>query len=243
MPLRNLVWLLAVPAVVAVGLAVSYSAPAPDNDYKLVRQIVDVLAEVDQSYVRELDDADRQKLVEDMINGGLQQLDPHSEYLNAERLAEFERDSGGQYAGVGMIITTDPETKFLQIHHPMPGTPGLRRRAGGQRPDREDRRQIDRGVEHPGGPATRPGAGREYREPDHPPPGAGRLRRPGPAGERRDPPDHRRRPADGRPAPLGLVRGPEGQDRPGPRPGVSATTPRRNSGRPSRRSRRPAGGG
>jgi carboxyl-terminal processing protease len=120
---RNLVWLLAVPLFVAVGLAIGYSAPAPDKDYKLVRQVVDVLAEVDASYVKELSDKDRQKLVEDMIDGGLRQLDPHSEYFNAERLAEFETASGGSFGGVGITLAVDPATKFLKVDHPMPGTP------------------------------------------------------------------------------------------------------------------------
>lgn len=123
MPLRNLVWLLTVPAVVLVGLAISYSAPAPDKEYKLVRQVVDVLAEVDANYVRELSDDDRQKLVEDMIDGGLRQLDPHSEYLNAKRLKEFETASEGSFGGVGITLGVDPKTKLLKVEHPMPGTP------------------------------------------------------------------------------------------------------------------------
>jgi carboxyl-terminal processing protease len=123
MSLRNLVWLLAVPTFVAIGLAIGYSAPAPDKDYKLVRQVVDVLAEVDASYVRELSDADRQKLVEDMIDGGLHQLDPHSEYLNAARLAEFESSTEGSFGGVGISLGLDAKTKLLKVDHPMPGTP------------------------------------------------------------------------------------------------------------------------
>ena len=51
MPLRNLAWLLVVPGIVLLGLAICYSAPAPDKDYQLVRQVVDVLAEVDANYV------------------------------------------------------------------------------------------------------------------------------------------------------------------------------------------------
>ncbi len=123
MPLRNLVWLLVVPAIIMVGLAVSYSAPAPDKDYKLVRQIVDVLAEVDTNYVRELKDEDRQKLVEDMIDGGLRQLDPHSEYLNEKKLKEFETTSEGSFGGVGISLDIDPKTNLLKVNHPMPGTP------------------------------------------------------------------------------------------------------------------------
>ena len=123
MPLRNLAWLVAVPAAVAAGLAVAATAPAPDKDYRLVRQVVDVLAEVDAHYVRELSDADRQKLVEDMINGGLHQLDPHSEYLNAGHLKQFETTSEGSYGGVGITLGADPKTRLLKVSTPMPGGP------------------------------------------------------------------------------------------------------------------------
>lgn len=123
MPLRNLVWLLVVPAIVGLGLAVSYSAPPPDKDYRLVRQVVDVLAEVDANFYRELTDEEKQQLVEDMINGGLRKLDPHSEYLNAEQLKRFETDAQGSFGGVGIVLTLDPATKFLKVDHPMPGTP------------------------------------------------------------------------------------------------------------------------
>ena len=123
MPLRNVVWLLVVPGLIGLGLAIGSAAPAPDKDYRLVRQIIEVLAEVDANYVRELSDADRQKLVEDMINGGLHNLDPHSEYLNAEQLKRFETDNQGSFGGVGINITTDAKTKLLKVEFPMAGTP------------------------------------------------------------------------------------------------------------------------
>lgn len=123
MPLRNLAWLLAVPAAVALALAISYSAPPPDKDYRLVRQVVDVLAVVDENYVHELSDDERQKLVEDMIDGGLHDLDPHSEYLNEKRLREFETASEGAFGGVGIVLGIDADTKFLKVDHPMPNTP------------------------------------------------------------------------------------------------------------------------
>ena len=123
MPRRNLAWLLTVPALVLLGLAISYSAPAPDSDYRLVRQVVDVLAQVDENYYRELSDDDRQKLVEAMINGGLHELDPHSEYFNQKKLEEFKRSSEGSFGGVGIILEIDPATHQLQVRNPMPGTP------------------------------------------------------------------------------------------------------------------------
>jgi len=123
MPLRNLAWLLVVPALVLLGIAVTSSAPAPDKDYLLVRQMVDVLAEVDANYYRELSDDDRQKLVEDMINGGLRQLDPHSEYLNKKKLDEFKLSSEGSFGGVGIVLGVDAETHQLKVRNPMIGTP------------------------------------------------------------------------------------------------------------------------
>jgi carboxyl-terminal processing protease len=123
MPLRNLAWLLVVPALVLVGIAVTSSAPAPDKDYVLVRQVVDVLAEVDANYYRELSDDDRQKLVEDMINGGLSRLDPHSEYLNKKRLEEFKTNSEGSFGGVGIVLAVDADTHQLKVRNPMVGTP------------------------------------------------------------------------------------------------------------------------
>jgi carboxyl-terminal processing protease len=78
---------------------------------------------VDASFYRELSEDERQQLVEDMINGGLRKLDPHSEYLNADQLKRFETDAQGSFGGVGIVLATDPATKFLKVDHPMPGTP------------------------------------------------------------------------------------------------------------------------
>ena len=62
MPLRNLVWLLVVPAFVLLGLAISSSAPPPDKDYKLIRQIADlgiavILVEHDIALVMDISDS------------------------------------------------------------------------------------------------------------------------------------------------------------------------------------------
>ncbi|HET6573013.1 MAG TPA: S41 family peptidase [Fimbriiglobus sp.] len=119
----NLVWLLVVPAAVALGLAVTASAPPPDKEYQLVRSIVDVLAEVDKNYVRELSEQEKKKLVEDMINGGLSRLDPYSEYFNAEELTAFETLSEGEFGGVGIMLALDAKVPYLKVETPMPGTP------------------------------------------------------------------------------------------------------------------------
>ncbi len=119
----NLAWLLVLPAIVILGVAVTASAPPPDKDYQLVRTVVDVLAEVDKNYVRELTDDDKKKLVSDMINGGLGRLDPHSEYFTKEDYESFESQTEGQFGGVGIMLGIDPKTSLLKVESPMPGTP------------------------------------------------------------------------------------------------------------------------
>jgi carboxyl-terminal processing protease len=121
----NLAWLLGIPLVCLVGLAVSQSAPVreKEKDYELVKLVVDVLSEVDQRYVRELDKDAKRKLVEDMINGGLERLDPHSTYINPRRYKQFTKDSQGKFGGVGIQISPDRQTGMLSVVSPLVGTP------------------------------------------------------------------------------------------------------------------------
>lgn len=121
----NLGFLLAVPLAMLAGLSLSYSAPNKDREreYRLIRTVVDVLAEVDQHFVKPLDDKAREKLVEDMINGGLERLDPYSQYMNPEELKQFEAHTEGNFGGVGINLGVDPKTGLLMVISPMVGTP------------------------------------------------------------------------------------------------------------------------
>lgn len=123
MPLRNLAWLLVVPGLFALGLALCYSAPRPETDYNRVRRIVDVMAEVDANFYRKLTDDEWREFTESMINGGLHRIDKHAMYFNAEQLKQFEADNEGSFGGVGIVLGADPVTKLLMVSHPMPGTP------------------------------------------------------------------------------------------------------------------------
>jgi len=122
---RNLAWMLVVPALVLLGAVLSATAPPPEKDYKLVRSVVDVLAEVDKNYVRELTDDEKKKLVEDMIHGGLSKLDPHSTYFNEEELNQFASDTEGKFGGIGAYLSLHPQLQILMIESPMVGTPAF----------------------------------------------------------------------------------------------------------------------
>src|SRR6266567_8863008 len=98
----NLAWLIGIPLVVLLGLTLTYSAPPikdKEHNYELVKLLVDVLAEVDQSYVRPLDADAKRRLVEDMINGGLERLDPHSTFINSKEYKRFALNSKGTFGG------------------------------------------------------------------------------------------------------------------------------------------------
>jgi len=124
---RNLAWLLSVPAIIVVGLTLVFAAPRPqrvkDQDYENVQLLVDILSEVDQKYVRDLTPEQRTKLVEDMINGGLERLDPYSSYFNADDYRLFMKQTEGAFGGVGIQLDPDHSSGFLKVSSPMVGTP------------------------------------------------------------------------------------------------------------------------
>ncbi len=122
----NLFWLLGIAAVALFGFAVSYSAPTreKDKDYELVHLIVDVLHEVREKYVVDVDPERERRLVEDMINGGLERLDPHSQYINPREYKQFDKQSEGKFGGVGIQVGPDRQNRgLLTVISPMVGTP------------------------------------------------------------------------------------------------------------------------
>lgn len=125
MPRRNLGWLLGISAATVLGLAVAYSAPLRqrDRDYELVRLVVEVLDEVEHKYVRDLDADAKRRLVEDMLNGGLERLDSHSGYIGPKEFKQFNKQSRGKFGGVGIQLGVDRQTGRLQVISPMVGTP------------------------------------------------------------------------------------------------------------------------
>lgn len=124
----NLAWLLGIPAVLLLGLTLSHSAPPAekDKDYEMVRLLVDVLDQVDHNYVRPLDADGKRKLIEDMINGGLDHLDPHSSFMNPKEYKLFSSQSKGKFGGVGIQISADRQTGQLTVISPMVGTPAYK---------------------------------------------------------------------------------------------------------------------
>src|ERR1700681_4407120 len=94
----NLAWLVAACAATLFGLSLTATAqreairPGKHDNLKL---LVDVLDEVQQNYVKELDQDKMRELVENMVNGGLEKLDPHSGFINQDEFRQFNQQTKG----------------------------------------------------------------------------------------------------------------------------------------------------
>jgi carboxyl-terminal processing protease len=121
----NLAWLLSLSSAALLGLSLTYSAPARDTSlqskHENLKLLVDVLEEVQHKYVKELDADKMRELVENMINSGLEKLDAHSNFYNADEYKQFTKQSRGKFGGIGIRIEMEAGQIFVQS--PMVGTP------------------------------------------------------------------------------------------------------------------------
>ncbi len=63
------------------------------------------------------------ELLESALKGMLQNLDPHSSYINTSEWKQFRRQIEGRFGGIGIQVGMDPEANRLKVIAPMVGTP------------------------------------------------------------------------------------------------------------------------
>ena len=98
------------------------SSESPDVvDMDDVRNFSRVYEMVRQAYVEKVDN---KTLMKAAISGMLTGLDPHSEYLDKDGLAELSEDTTGQYGGLGIEVLQVDGT--LRIVAPIDDTPASR---------------------------------------------------------------------------------------------------------------------
>jgi len=101
------------------------SALAADKDdgYPNIALFTRVLEMVRKDYV----DGEKltyQDLVHGALKGMLNTLDPHSEFMDAQKFEELRKDTEGEFGGVGIVITS--KDGFLTVIAPIDDTPGAR---------------------------------------------------------------------------------------------------------------------
>ncbi len=113
---------IALALVFLVSAALAAPARAADDKepdtYRYLDLFGAVFERVRSGYVEKVTD---KKLIEAAINGMLQALDPHSNYLSAEDFKEMQVNTTGKFGGLGIQVTT--ERGIVKVISPIDGTP------------------------------------------------------------------------------------------------------------------------
>lgn len=100
------------------------SAVAANSEtYKQLSIFGDVFERVRAQYVTPPEESD---LVENAINGMLTSLDPHSSFLNAKDADEMRTQTRGEFGGLGIEVTLDPDSELVKVITPIDDTPASR---------------------------------------------------------------------------------------------------------------------
>ncbi|KAA0071784.1 S41 family peptidase [Rhodanobacter sp. T12-5] len=110
-----------VPAVASSATGPASASSVDPVDLDDIRNFSRVYEVVRQAYVEKVDN---KTLMKAAITGMLSGLDPHSEYLDKEGLAQLSEDTSGEYSGLGIeVLQVDGG---LRIVSPIDDTPASR---------------------------------------------------------------------------------------------------------------------
>lgn len=90
-------------------------------DYKELEKFSKILQFLEDNYVEPVT---QKKLIESAIKGMLQELDPHSSYLDAEVFSEMQSDTSGRFGGLGIEVSI--EENWIVVLSPIDDTPADR---------------------------------------------------------------------------------------------------------------------
>jgi len=95
-------------------------AKPKDEMLELYGLFVDAVEKVEVNYVRPVT---RRELLESALEGMLQNLDPHSTFIDTSQWMQFRRQIEGRFGGIGIQVGVDNDTGRLKVIAPMVGTP------------------------------------------------------------------------------------------------------------------------
>ncbi len=104
------------------GVIASLKPSPPDElTWEQARLFAEVMERIKADYVEPIDD---RELVESAIRGMVSDLDPHSQYLDADEYQDIRISTSGSYSGVGLEVSSaDGE---ILVVAPIDGTPAFR---------------------------------------------------------------------------------------------------------------------
>ncbi|HMB91181.1 MAG TPA: S41 family peptidase [Rhodothermales bacterium] len=109
-------------AGVLLGLKIG-SISSSDDTYDALKKLENAFLVINERYVEEVDSAE---LAESALRGMLTELDPHSVYIDAERMRSVEEDFSGSFEGIGIsyeFVTGTEDRDTLTVLSVVPGGP------------------------------------------------------------------------------------------------------------------------
>ncbi|MDR1487733.1 MAG: S41 family peptidase [Deltaproteobacteria bacterium] len=119
-------WAKFCPFLTALLLVLIFNGPAPARGsdftiYEGFKTLAHVFYEINARFVEEPDSSE---MVQGAVRGMLNTLDPHSSYMTADEMAEFQQEATGSFTGVGMELST--RDSVLTVVAPIDDTPASR---------------------------------------------------------------------------------------------------------------------
>jgi carboxyl-terminal processing protease len=108
---------------VRMGRHSALPTQAASDPYTFFDTLVDIRAQIVRNYVEPVDEA---KLQRGAIQGMLGELDPFSNYFSKDELIAFDKQTHGQFSGIGAEFAQDPNTGALVIVSPLEDSPALK---------------------------------------------------------------------------------------------------------------------
>lgn len=114
---------LGVNLLIGARMFSSSAAAQKDSPYPNIELFSYVMEKVRKDYV-DGEHLTYQQLVHGALKGMLNTLDPHSEFMDAEKYKELQNDTQGAFGGLGIVISM--RDNFITVVAPMEDSPGFK---------------------------------------------------------------------------------------------------------------------
>ena len=116
--MRYTLWIVSLCLVLSLTVSTGPSMAQDEGRFEALKRFSQVVDMVERYYVR---DVTRKELVDGAVRGLLQELDPHSTYMDREEFTEMQENTSGKFTGIGIEITM--QNGRLMVVSPIEDTP------------------------------------------------------------------------------------------------------------------------
>ena len=116
-----IIWIFAGTLIFNYSIGHAQNHSDTDDLYKYLKLFRDTMYMVKQNYVEELKIQD---LFEYAVNGMLNDVDPHTNFMKPEDFEDFQTSTKGEFGGLG--ITIDKQGDYITVVSPIEGTPAYK---------------------------------------------------------------------------------------------------------------------